>query len=230
MRIVSLVPSLTELLIDLGLEEQVVGRTKFCIHPKDKIRSIPKIGGTKNVNFEAVARLKPDLIIANKEENTKEDVLALNDICQVHVTEISNFDESITAIQKIGVLTNRSEEASQLISKINSNFKSLDQFTISNKSVCYLIWKDPLMTTGNDTYIHDMLLKCGLKNVFGDQTRYPVTTTEEVLHKKVLGIVCETLVDPHVCRINHRDVVAKPFVTRLVHDDEVELKAYTRVA
>jgi len=182
-RIVSLVPSLTELLIDLGLENQVVGRTKFCIHPNEIVKSIPKIGGTKNVNLEAVTQLNPDLIIANKEENTKEDILALESICPIHITEISNFTESISAIQEIGKLTNRTTEANELINEINYNFKNLDQISNSNKSVCYLIWKDPLMTIGHDTFIHDMLDKCGLINIFGDQNRYPTIDTKDILDK-----------------------------------------------
>lgn len=181
MRIISLVPSLTELLIDLGLENQIVGRTKFCIHPKDKIKSIPKIGGTKNVNLEAVIQLHPDLIIANKEENTREDIIALRDVCSVHVTDISNFTESLNAIQTLGTLTHRSNEATQLIGKINSNFSQLSSISNSKKTVCYLIWKDPMMTVGQDTFIHDMLDKCGLLNVFGNQSRYPTIDTQNIL-------------------------------------------------
>jgi ABC-type Fe3+-hydroxamate transport system substrate-binding protein len=183
-RIVSLVPSLTELLIDLGLENDVVGRTKFCIHPADKVKSIPKIGGTKNVNISKVADLNPDLILANKEENTKEDVEALRGIAFVHLTEIANFSEAIQSIADIGELTHRVEESKKLICSINSSFTSLAEHSDKRKSVCYLIWKDPLMTIGHDTFIHDMLYKCGFINAFGDQGRYPTVTASDIKTNK----------------------------------------------
>lgn len=180
MRIVSLVPSLTELLINLGLENELVGRTKFCIHPADKVKSIPKIGGTKNVRISAVKALNPDLIIANKEENTKGDVELLRDISNVHLTDITNFSDALDSIIQIGILTNREEETHVLVNKIKNKFAKLDIPGNTQKSVCYLIWKDPLMTIGNDTYIHDMLNKSGFHNAFGDQTRYPIISAKDI--------------------------------------------------
>lgn len=184
MKIVSLVPSLTELVIDLGLEKQLVGRTKFCIHPKDKVKSIPKIGGTKNVNIQAVFDLRPDLVLANKEENTRADVEALQEFCPVHITEISNYKEALHSIQEIGQLTHRTEEANQLIIQIESNFEKLKVDIPERKSACYLIWKDPYMTVGHDTYIHDMLDKCNLANAFGEADRYPTINAEDISDKK----------------------------------------------
>ena len=183
MRIVSLVPSLTELMFDLGLEEELVGRTKFCIHPQNRIKSVPKIGGTKNVNISAVIDLKPDLILANKEENTKQDIEALIPSAKVHVTDISNYQEALMAIQEIGELTNRQIEAQNLIQKIESKFSMLSDLPLAKKKVCYLIWNDPLMTVGHDTYIHNMLVKCGFENVFEDKARYPTISEDEIKHK-----------------------------------------------
>lgn len=180
MRIVSLVPSLTELLIDLGLEQELVGRTKFCIHPADKIKSISKIGGTKNVNIEAVLNLKPDLILANKEENTRQDIEAFVGKSSVHLTEIANYSQAIESILEIGQLTNRISESQLLVAQIESSFSNLAVPANTNETVCYLIWNDPIMTIGNDTYIHDMLDKCGFKNVFGDQSRYPTISAQEL--------------------------------------------------
>ena len=184
MRIISLVPSLTELLIDLGLRDDLVGRTKFCIHPKKLVASIPKIGGTKTVNIEKVKSLQPELIIANKEENTINDVKALDEFSKVHVTDIPDFDEALKSIITIGNLTGRGEEAYELVSNIKSEFALLENRIGTKKSACYLIWRDPLMTVGQDTFINDMMLKCGFENVFKDQKRYPVVSLEEINHKK----------------------------------------------
>ena len=180
MRIVSLVPSITELLFYLGLEHQIVGRTKFCIHPADKISTIIKIGGTKKVNIKKVKDLKPDLVIANKEENTKIDVEALQDFCNVHVTNISNFAEAMDAISDIGIITNRQNEAAELVQEITSKFLKLKNKTACKK-VAYIIWQNPLMSVGSDTFIHDMLDRCGLENVFLDKTRYPVFEIEDLI-------------------------------------------------
>ena len=183
MRIISLVPSLTELLFDLGLEASIVGRTKFCIHPKDKVRHVAKIGGTKNVNIPTVQSLRPDLIIANKEENTKSDVEALKKICPVHITDISDYHTAINAINEIGELTNTIKRAKTIIDSIESEFEKISQLKIERKSVCYLIWNDPMMTVGNDTFIHDMLERCGLLNVFENETRYPIIDEKILLEK-----------------------------------------------
>lgn len=179
MNIVSLVPSLTELLFDLGLANQIVGRTKFCVHPSDRVPSIPKIGGTKNVNIQKVIQLNPDIIFANKEENTKSDINSLQESCNVHITEIANYDQAISTIEQIGIMLQVHEKATQLIEDINDAFANLDKVTYENK-VCYLIWQKPYMTIGSDTYIHDMLDRCGYKNVFGGQTRYPQVSIEEI--------------------------------------------------
>lgn len=183
MRIVSLVPSLTELLFQLGLVDQIVGRTKFCIHPSDSVSLIPKIGGTKNVNIQKVIDLNPDLIIANKEENTKEDVEALESTFHVHVSHISNYEEAIEAIKDIGLLTNRQIEAESLVAAINSKFSNLEHIQTS-KRVAYIIWQNPYMTVGADTFIHDMLRRCGFINVFHDQTRYPTFSAAELIDLK----------------------------------------------
>ena len=183
MKIVSLVPSLTELLFHLGLEDQVVGRTKFCIHPADKVKLVPKIGGTKNVNIQKVLDLKPDLILANKEENTKSDIEALQQSLNVHVTEIATFKQAICAIGDIGLVTITPDKATTLIEEIKHAFINLTPITNSPK-VCYLIWQKPYMSIGNDTYIHDMLDICGFESICKDQSRYPALTLDEVKTSK----------------------------------------------
>ena len=180
MRIISLVPSLTELLIDLGLQDQLIGRTRFCIHPKEVVKSIAKIGGTKTVNIEKVKRLQPDLIIANKEENSLSDVKALEEFSKVYVTDIPNFEEALSAIITIGRLTEREKEATEMVSKIQSEFDHLAKSERTKNSACYLIWNNPLMTVGYDTFIHDMMRKCGFRNIFADMNRYPSISFEDI--------------------------------------------------
>lgn len=178
-RIVSLVPSQTELLYDLGLEEFVVGITKFCVHPESWFRSKQRIGGTKNVDIEKVKALQPDLIIANKEENTKEQVEDLMSIAPVWISDVNTLDDAIAMIDTVGVITDTTQKASAIVTQVRSSFEKYDQ---SNTTipVCYLIWKDPYMTVGGDTFINDMLSYCGLQNVYQNKSRYPEITMEEV--------------------------------------------------
>lgn len=177
-KIVSLVPSLTELLIDLGLKSQMAGRTRFCIHPENKVKDIPIIGGTKNPRLESIIELSPDLVIANKEENNKEDIDVLNKYTEVRVTEINTIQDAILEISSLGEKLGAQSAAKNLVRKITG---LLDQRTPSPaKSVAYLIWKDPWMTVGHDTYIHDVLHTYHLNNVFGLQKRYPKTSLDKL--------------------------------------------------
>ncbi len=171
-RIVSLVPSQTELLFDLGLEETVIGITKFCIHPEQWFRTKTRIGGTKTVDLEKVKKLQPDLIIANKEENVKEQIEALQSIAPVWTSDINNLHEALQMIQSVGQLTNRIEKAVDIVNNIEVSFNQLPT-TNHQLKTAYLIWKDPYMTVGGDTFISDMMKRCGFHNVFGDQLRYP---------------------------------------------------------
>lgn len=192
LRIVSLVPSITELLYDLGLEEQVVGITKFCVHPDHWFRSKTRIGGTKNITVDKIRSLSPSIVIASKEENIKEQVDAITSFAEVLLTDIKNLDDALTMIQLIGEKTNTSEKAGSIIQKIKTNFANLlipildragkENLITPNPKLraCYLIWKDPYMTVGADTFIHDMLSHCGFENVFGNQLRYPVITVDDI--------------------------------------------------
>jgi ABC-type Fe3+-hydroxamate transport system substrate-binding protein len=170
-RIISLVPSITETLFHLGLGDRVVGRTKFCIHPDQEIKDVPKIGGTKKVNIDKVKALQPDLIIANKEENVKEDVLALSEICEVYVTEILDWPSGLDMITKIGALCHVAPAAEILVNQL-INAKEKRSFNHRGK-VLYLIWKEPYMTVGGDTFIHQMLELAGYENIMQNGTRYP---------------------------------------------------------
>tara|TARA_R110000868_G_scaffold259361_7_gene517396 strand:+ start:17401 stop:18144 length:744 start_codon:yes stop_codon:yes gene_type:complete len=177
-RVISLVPSLTELLIDFGLKDRLVGRTKFCIHPKEIVSDLQPIGGTKNPNIQKILSLKPDLIITNKEENRKEDVIELSKHCEVVLTEIDTIEEALQWISKLGNKLEVDEEALQLITEIQKLIPSSIEF--QNIRTAYFIWKDPWMTIGSDTYIHNVMKYFGLKNVYGEQSRYPETDFEEL--------------------------------------------------
>ncbi|MFC4232694.1 ABC transporter substrate-binding protein [Parasediminibacterium paludis] len=181
--IVSLVPSQTELLHDLGLENEVVGITKFCIHPTEWFNNKPSIGGTKNVKMDAVKALQPDLIIANKEENVKEQIEALEAIAPVWVSDVNHLKDALAMIEAIGNITNTNQKAQHLIKEINSGFNQL-KTTNTTLKTAYLIWRKPYMTVGGDTYINDMLQYAGFENVFANEKRYPAITIEQITEKK----------------------------------------------
>lgn len=179
-RIISLVPSLTELLYDLQLEDEVAGITKFCVHPQKWHKTKQRIGGTKNANIAGIQLLQPDLVIASKEENIKEQVEAIEKFCPVYCSDISNLQEAYEAIAHIGLLTNRTEKAEEIIAQLKCNFEQLP--ALHNKLRCaYLIWNNPYMSAGGDTFIHAMLSEAGFVNVFEQQLRYPETTVEQIM-------------------------------------------------
>ena len=186
-RIVSIVPSQTELLHYLGLEEEVVGLTKFCIHPEHWYRNKPRVGGTKKVDIKKVAALKPDLVIANKEENTREDVAALQHVAPVYVSDIKDLKDAQEMIESIGVLCGKEEKSKELNDTISSSFEHLETSISQTQElrVLYLIWKDPIMAAGKDTFIQAMLDKARFVNALDtDDQRYPSLNKEQILSMK----------------------------------------------
>lgn len=175
-RIVSLVPSQTELLYHLGLDSEVVGITKFCIHPESWFNQKKRIGGTKKIDPEAIRALKPDLIIGNKEENTAEDVQALTEIAPIWMSDIYNLNDALEMIWSVGQLTGTSDKANELVERIRVQFQELDkkikeqQYEL--KKVLYFIWYKPNMLAGQYTFINDMLQRCGWINI-ERRDRYP---------------------------------------------------------
>ena len=179
MRIVSLVPSITESLFDFGLTEiEVVGRTKFCIHPKTLITNVPVIGGTKNLNLDKIKALKPDLIIANKEENEKLQIEELGKYFEIWLTNIENLQDNQNFLTELGILLNKQELALNFNEKINVIFDSSKE--LAPKKVAYLIWKNPYMTVGSDTFIHEIIEKIGFTNLFEDSKRYPEISVNQM--------------------------------------------------
>lgn len=186
-RIISLVPSQTELLYDLGLHNEVVGITKFCVHPNEWFQSKTRVGGTKDVKMDIIDQLQPDLIIANKEENVKEQVDELAKKYPVWVSDVNSLEDAYEMILQTGVITSRKEIAENLVAQIQQEFAGLRTtipITIGNRlRTAYLIWRDPYMTIGSDTFIHSMLKLAGFENVFGDRVRYPETNVKEIIER-----------------------------------------------
>ncbi|MBP8244821.1 MAG: ABC transporter substrate-binding protein [Chitinophagaceae bacterium] len=178
-RIISLVPSITELLYDLGLEDRVAGITKFCVRPEHWFRTKTRVGGTKNIKIDTIQRIVPDLIIANKEENVKEQIEVLTREFPVWVTDISNYDDALEMIFQLGQITGKADAATQLNNKIQTAFDGLAA-EIKKIRTAYLIWKEPWMTVGGDTFIHHMMEKAGLDNVFGAEHRYPIISLDSL--------------------------------------------------
>lgn len=185
-RIISLVPSQTELLFELGLRDEIAGITKFCIHPAAKSTAATKVGGTKKLDIALIKSLKPDLIIGNKEENTAEQIELLSREFPVWMSDVVNLDDAMSMISQIAELVDRQPEAAYLNHLINAGFTDLQTLALQlgiDKKVAYLIWKDPYMLAGRDTFINDILMKIGLSNISKD-SRYPVTDVDELAAMK----------------------------------------------
>lgn len=179
-RIVSVVPSQTELLFDLGLDKEIIGLTKFCIHPIEKFAERTKVGGTKKLNIDLIKDLKPDLIIGNKEENTQSDIEELAEFFPVWMSDIFTLEDAMKTINEIGALVDRSPEASYLNHLISAGFNDLKTLALQNgidKKVAYLIWRKPYMLAGRNTFINDVLIANGMNNVI-DAERYPEITLQ----------------------------------------------------
>ena len=178
-RIISLVPSQSELLWDLGLREELVGITKFCIHPKELHQSVTHIGGTKTLNIDKIRLLKPDVIIGNKEENEQTQIEALQKEFKVWMSDIYTLDDSLSMIEGIGELVTKNAEAKKITALINSSFEKLQQ---THQTVLYFIWKKPYMVAGRATFIGHLLEKIGLKNGITDiNSRYPTLSLEDII-------------------------------------------------
>lgn len=181
MKIVSLVPSLTELLIDIGLTKELAGRTRFCVHPKEIIEQIPIIGGTKNPNIQKIKQIQPDFVVANKEENRKEDIEAIRGFSKVLVTDISSITDALLAINELGEKLGKRDTSHTLVNEIGMLL--IETPKPDPLTTAYLIWKNPIMTVGYDTYIHDVMNHWALENVFGALKRYPEITIDDLKQK-----------------------------------------------
>lgn len=189
-RIISTVPSQTEFLYDLGLADEVIGITKFCIYPDAWFRNKTRIGGTKDLKIDKIKALNPDLIIGNKEENKKEQIEELQRNFPVWISDIATFNDALEMMQTIGKLVDKSKEANIIVQDILNkkvNFE-LKYTTKKRLKVAYFIWRNPYMTAANDTYIHEMLQVFGAENVFEHQKRYPEIELADLVNYEIDAI------------------------------------------
>ncbi|MBD0832102.1 ABC transporter substrate-binding protein [Aestuariibaculum sediminum] len=207
-RIISLVPSQTELLCDLGLEDALVGVTKFCCHPHDITTKSLVVGGTKQVNLVKIKALKPDIILCNKEENTEEIVKACELICQVHVSDIYTIDDSRELIEQYGKLFNRPWQANELSAKIKIEVSNFINFIEDRKTleVCYFIWKSPWMVAANNTFINHLLELNKFTNTFKYCERYPEINLEASGRNDSVEVVLLSS-EPYPFREKHKEEV-----------------------
>lgn len=188
-RIVSLVPSQTELLHTLGLESEVVGITKFCVHPAAWFREKPHVGGTKTLKLERIEALRPDLILGNREENDRAQIEALAARWPVWMSDILTLEDACDMVLRVGELTGRAALATALAREIRHRFAQLPRYqlpvhqpsgqqpaTSSLPKAAYFIWRKPYMVAAAGTFIHDMLGRAGFQNAFAHLTRYPEVT------------------------------------------------------
>ncbi len=180
-RIVSLVPSLSQTLFDFGLEDNVLGITRFCVHPAQWRKSKTKVGGTKDFDVDRIRALKPDFVLANLEENTREGIEALAAEMPVFVSHIFSFESALNALEAIGSVCGISETGADWSLRIQKTWFPLQNLT--NRKVLYLIWRKPYMTVGTDTYIHSVMKHLGFENVCRLK-RYPILESEDGLWRE----------------------------------------------
>jgi ABC-type Fe3+-hydroxamate transport system substrate-binding protein len=199
-RIISLVPSQTELLFDLGLADRVVGLTKFCIHPQPQVKEKTIVGGTKNFRFDVIEELKPDLIIGNKEENYQEGIAQLQQKYPVWMSDIYTLEDALQMIQQVGQLTGTEAKAAELVQHIDDSFKNLQPMQLPI-STAYFIWRKPYMVVGSHNIIDHMLRRCGFVNAFADLARYPEITPEQLQQADPKLILLSS--EPYPFRVKH---------------------------
>ncbi|MDX1685416.1 MAG: helical backbone metal receptor [Saprospiraceae bacterium] len=206
-RIVSTVPSQTEVLYDLGLEEEVVAITKYCIHPAQWQDSKVIIGGTKNIDVDHIRTLEPDLIISNKEENIKEKIDDLAKDFPVWISDVKDHSSATSMIRSIGEMTERKKEAERWITEIENEKEKISKRHLGR--ALYFIWKGPWMASGGDTFINSMMEIAGFENVLMDQKRYPVLREPEISEIKVDHVLLSS--EPYPFKEKHLDEVSKLF-------------------
>ena len=219
-RIISLVPSQTELLFDLGLNDEVVGITKFCIHPANWFYTKTRVGGTKSLHIDIINELAPDLVIANKEENVKEQIEEIAVRYPVWISDVYHLESAYDMITKIGSITSRGLQAESIIKKIKNNFSQLSA-PASKPLAAYLIWNDPYMTAGSNTFIHSMMEAAGFQNAFSDHTRYPETNIEQMKAKNLDLVLLSS--EPFPFKQKHVDELRSTIVNTASKRPQIEL-------
>ena len=209
-RIVSLVPSITELLCDLGLAADIVGRTGFCIHPRQTVQHIAKVGGTKDVNIDKIRQLAPTHLIVNIDENEKPTVDLLAEfVPHIVVTHPLQPRDNLALYQLLGAIFNAETQARQLCDKFEAAYAALPQSHLLTRKLVYCIWQDPWMTVGRDTYISAMLGLIGWQTWLPDHAsqRYPVFNWNEEVARQIDGVLLST--EPYRFTETHVDALEK---------------------
>ncbi|MEM9681485.1 MAG: helical backbone metal receptor [Bacteroidota bacterium] len=222
-RIVSLVPSQSELLVDLGLESSIVAVTKFCVHPKHLRKTKSVVGGTKQVHIEKIKAVQPDIILCNKEENTKAMIEELESIAPVHISDIYNLEDTLQLIQHYGNMFNVESKAQSLVKDIQSE-RAHFQFTTKinkTKKVAYFIWKDPWMVAGGNTFINTMLGEAGFNNIYADLERYPEVALEDEYLQEADIIFLSS--EPYPFKDKHIDVLKSSWPQKTISIVDGEL-------
>lgn len=209
-RIVCLVPSITELICDLGLESSLVGVTKFCVHPHHINTDVTVVGGTKQVQYDKIRNLKPDIILCNKEENTQDMICELETMATVHISDINTVADCLELIEMYGTIFKSSNEANLLITKIKETSSDFETFTETqpNREVAYFIWKDPWMVAANDTFVNYMLLLNNFKNAFQKESRYPEIPIEQIYPEVELVFLSS---EPFPFKEEHKSIIQSQF-------------------
>ena len=205
-RIISLVPSISALLHYLQLDQETIGITKFCTIPETWKQRKAIIGGTKNINIEKVRTLNPDLIICNREENLKPQIELLAADFPIWLTDVKNLEDNNQMISDIGKLTGKERESIMLIQQIKNSFLE-DRNRPRKHRAAYLIWKEPFMTVGGDTFINDMMERAGFDNIFNYKSRYPVIELNDIINHE-----CEILLlsdEPYPFNNDHLNELKK---------------------
>lgn len=171
-RIVSLIPSQSEYLWDLGLKNELVGISKFCIHPKEMFEKVTRVGGTKQIDLEKIISLQPDVVIGNKEENVKEQIENLRTHVPVWMSDVNTVDEAFDMMLKLGEMFGKESESQKIVSEIINGMNEIKKL-FENNRVAYFIWNNPYMVAASDTFIDSIMRECGIINHFKDQKRYP---------------------------------------------------------
>lgn len=196
-KIISLVPSISELLWDLNLQNELCGITKFCIHPDEMFHSKTRVGGTKNIDHKKVDELQPDLIIANKEENTISDITLLKEKYPVWISDVNTVPDALEMIGELGKITDRKSESENILSQIK-----FETITGNKLKIIYLIWNEPFMAVGKNTFIDAMIEVAGFENVITDN-RYPKISLSEISKLKIDYLFLST--EPFPFKENHKD-------------------------
>jgi ABC-type Fe3+-hydroxamate transport system substrate-binding protein len=205
-RIVSLVPSTTDTLFALGLGDAVVGVTRFCVHPADRVRGLPRVGGTKDVDAARVAELEPDLILGNCEENTREIFTALQGVAPLYAALPRTVDDAAADLHRLAAITGAQGAPAWLdrLAAVRDRLRAIG----ARGRVAWLVWNDPLMTISADTFLSSALREAGYTPVFDDrQARYPIITSADLRAAKPDLVLLSS--EPYPFQPRHADALAR---------------------